>query len=203
MRRLAALFLLVAAASMILSLAGDSAEARARRKKARRRAPSHATAVTSEPVSAAVPTPPDVIPRRVLVMGFGGTGAQAARSATLAALRKKPSLTIVPLRPSEALKLGTNYGPLKTVGLAKRLNLTAVLYGEVTRERGKVTATLTLANGEDARIVGEIPFEARTLGALRSKNPNAALGEAGAAHRPVRVAGAARGAGEDRRGDAA
>ena len=96
-------------------------------------------------------------------------GAQAVRSATLAALRKKPSLTLVPLRPSEALKIGTNYSPQKTVGLAKRLNLTAVLFGEVTRERGKVMATFTLANGEDARIVGEIPLEARSLGALRTK----------------------------------
>ncbi len=170
MRRLPALFLLAALASLLLSLAGDSAEARAQRKRARRRAPSHTTAVTSAPSSADAPTPPDVvIPRRVLVLGFGGAGAQAARGAVLSALRKKPSLTVVPLRPSDALKIGTNYSPQKTVGLAKRLNLTGVLYGEVTRERGKVTATLTLANGEDARIVGEIPFEARTIGALRTK----------------------------------
>ncbi len=170
MRRLAALFLLVALTSMLLSLASESAEARAKRKNPRRRAGSHATAVTSEPDSAAAPTPPDVvIPRRLLVLGFGGVGAQAVRSATLAALRKKPSLTLVPLRPSEALKIGTNYSPQKTVGLAKRLNLTAVLFGEVTRERGKVMATFTLANGEDARIVGEIPLEARSLGALRTK----------------------------------
>jgi hypothetical protein len=169
MRRLAALLLLVALASMILSLASESAEARAKRKKPRRAA-SHATAVTSEPNSSAEPTPPDVvIPRRLLVLGFGGVGAQAVRTATLAALRKKPSLTLVPLRPSEALKIGTNYSPQKTVGLAKRLNLTAVLFGEVTRERGKVMATFTLANGEDARIVGEIAFEARTIGALRAK----------------------------------
>lgn len=167
MRRFAALFLLVALASLILSLAGDATAARAKRKKPRRRA--HATALTSEPDSAAAPTPPDVvIPRRLLVLGFGGVGAQAVRSATLAALRKKPSVTLVPLRPSEALKIGTNYSPQKTVGLAKRLNLTAVLFGEVTRERGKVMATFTLANGEDARIVGEIPFEARTIGALRT-----------------------------------
>lgn len=170
MRRLAALFLVVALASMILSLASDSAEARAKRKNPRRRAASHATAVTSEPDSAAEPTSADVvIPRRLLVLGFGGVGAQAVRTATLGALRKKPSLTLVPLRPSEALKIGTNYSPQKTVGLARRLNLTAVLFGEVTRERGKVMATFTLANGEDARIVGEIPFEARTLGALRAK----------------------------------
>ncbi len=103
------------------------------------------------------------------MLGFGGTGAQVARTATLAALRKKPSLTLVPLKPSEALRIGTNYGPQKTVGLAKRLNLTAVLYGEVTRERGKTTVTMTLANGEDARIIGEIPFEGRTIGAARAK----------------------------------
>jgi hypothetical protein len=170
MRRPAALILLVALASMILVLAGGSADARAKRKKPRRAAPSHATEVTSEPSSADAPTPPDVvIPRRLLVLGFGGQGAQAVRSAALAALRKKPSLTLVPLRPSEALKIGTNYSPQKSVGLARRLNLTAVLYGEVTRERGKVTATFTLANGEDARIVGEINLEARTIGALRAK----------------------------------
>ena len=170
MRRPAALILLVALASLILALAAGSADAKAKRKKARRRAPAPAAEVTSEPSSADAPTPPDVvIPRRLLVPGFGGQGAQAVRSATLAALRKKPSLTLVPLRPSEALKIGTNYSPQKTVGLATRLNLTAVLYGEVTRERGKVTATFTLANGEDARIVGEINLEARTIGALRTK----------------------------------
>jgi hypothetical protein len=170
MRRPAALILLVALASLFLALAGGAAEARAKRKKARRRAPGPATEITSAPSSADAPTPPDVvIPRRLLVLGFGGQGAQAARSATLAALRKKPSLNLVPLRPSEALKIGTNYSPQKTVGLAKRLNLTGVLYGEVTRERGKVTATFTLANGEDARIVGEINLEARTIGALRAK----------------------------------
>jgi hypothetical protein len=170
MRRPAALILLVALASMILALAGGAADARAKRKRAKRRVPSHATEVTSEPSSADAPTPPDVvIPRRLLVLGFGGQGAQAARTATLAALRKKPSLTLVPLRPSEAVKIGTNYSPQKTIGLARRLNLTAVLYGEVTHERGKVTATFTLANGEDARIVGEINLEARTIGALRGK----------------------------------
>lgn len=169
MRRLPALLLLVALASLILALGGDAAQARAKRKKARRHVPSQATAVTSAPTSTPAPTPPDVIPRRLLVLGFGGTGAQAARTATLAALRKKPSLTVVPLRPSEALRIGTNYSPQKTVGLAKRLNLTAVLYGEVTRERRTTTVTLTLANGEDARVVGEIPFEGRTIGAVRAK----------------------------------
>lgn len=170
MRRPAALILLVALASMILALAGGSADARAKRKKPRRPALRQTTEVTSELTSADDPTPPDVvIPRRLLVLGFGGQGAQAVRSAALAALRKKPSLTLVPFRPSEALKIGTNYSPQKSVGLARRLNLTAVLYGEVTRERGKVTATFTLANGEDARIVGEINLEARTIGALRAK----------------------------------
>ena len=103
------------------------------------------------------------------MLGFGGKGAQAARTATLAALRKKPSLVIVPLRPADALKIGTNYGAQKTVGLARRLNLTAVLYGEVTQEKRTVRLSLTLANGEDARIVGELAFEARTMGALRAK----------------------------------
>ena len=78
MRRFAALFLLVAVASMFLSLASESAEARAKRKKPRRRAATHTTAVTSEPDSADAPTPPDVvIPRRLLVLGFGGAGVLA------------------------------------------------------------------------------------------------------------------------------
>jgi hypothetical protein len=164
-RRLCVLFALVALASAILAGSDDSAQARARRRKVRRRPPPPATAPVPPPET----TPTDLIPRRLLILGFDGKGAQVARGATIDRLRKVASLNLVPLPPAEALRIGTAYGAGKTVDLAKRLNLTAVLYGEVTTAKRNVHAKLFLANGEDGEIVGEMAFDGRSAGALRTK----------------------------------
>ena len=165
-RRLCVLFTLVALASAILGGTADSAQARARRRKIRRRPPPPAT----RPVLPPETTPTDlIIPRRLLILGFDGKGAQVARGAAMDGLRKVASLYLVPLRPADALRFGTAYGAGKTVDLAKRINLTAVLYGEVTTAKRNVHARLFLANGEDGEIVGEMAFDGRTAGALRTK----------------------------------
>jgi hypothetical protein len=165
-RRLCVLFALVALASAILAAGGESAEARARRRKVRRRPPAPA----ARPILPPETTPTDlVIPRRLLILGFDGKGAQVARGAVIERLRTVPSLRLIPLRPAEALRIGTAYGAGKTVDLAKRMNLTAVLYGEVTKAKRNTHVKLFLANGEDGEVIGEIAFDGRTAGPLRTK----------------------------------
>jgi hypothetical protein len=67
------------------------------------------------------------------------------------------------------MRLGTAYGADKAVGLAQHLNLTAVLFGAITQARRDVRLSMQLANGEDGRVIGEMNFQARSLGALRTK----------------------------------
>jgi hypothetical protein len=183
MRRLSFLLALIALASAILVATGDDVEGKTRRRKLRTRAHPAAAAVSGRPVAkrparrartpggahADTPTSPDLIPRRLMIVGFDGRGAQAARAAAANALRPVASMRVVPLRPADAMRLGTEYGREKTAGLARRLNLTAVLYGTIKQTNREVRLSLLLANGEDGRIVGELTFEARTLGALRAK----------------------------------
>jgi hypothetical protein len=191
MRRLCLLFALVGLMSAILAGAGGAADARALRRKATSKPHGHpnAHAHAHAPVAAAVhapakrrraartkdvqsaenPTSPDVIPRRLMILGFDGRGAQVARAATIDGLRAIASVRVVPLRPAEAMRLGTAYGADKAVGLAQHLNLTAVLFGKISQARRDVRLSMQLANGEDGRVIGEMDFQARSLGALRTK----------------------------------
>ena len=186
MRRLSFLLALVALVSVILAGGGGDAEAKTRRRKLKTRAAAAAAVAATRPsakraakkvrtrgpvnaVDPTSPTSPDVIPRRLMIVGFDGRGAQVARGAAADGLRQIPSVHVVPLRPADAMRLGTAYGSEKTVGLAQRLNLTAVMYGKISQAKRDVRLTLLLANGEDGRMVGEIAFDARSLGALRSK----------------------------------
>jgi hypothetical protein len=183
MRRLCLLFALVGLMSAILAGAGGAADARALRRKVKgktRAHPAAATAVhaptrrkraarTQDAESAGTPTSPDVVPRRLMIVGFDGRGAQVARAAAADALRTIASVRVLPLAPAEAMRLGTAYGAEKTVGLAQHLNLTAVLFGKITQARRDVRLSMQLANGEDGRVVGEMNFQARSVGALRTK----------------------------------
>jgi len=185
MRRLSFLVALIALTSAILTLAdGGDAEGKTRRHKlkpgahpagaatgrpAAKRPAKRAPVRTRAAVLADAPTSPDAIPRRLMIVGFDGKGAQVARGAAAAALRPIPSVRVVPLSPADAMRVGTAYGVEKTTGLAQRLNLTAVLYGTIKQAKREVSLSLTLANGEDGRVVGEIAFQARSLGVLRAK----------------------------------
>ena len=183
MRRLCLLFALVGLMSAILAGAGGAADARTPHRKVKPKKAGRPAAAaiihpprkrrlparTTRPVDADAPTSPDVIARRLMIVGFDGRGAQVARTAAAEAFRNIGSVRVVPLRPTDAMRIGTAYGAEKTVGLAQRLNLTAVLFGTITQARRDVRLSMQLANGEDGRVVGEITFQARSLGALRGK----------------------------------
>jgi hypothetical protein len=147
-----------------------------------------------------------VIPRRLMIVGFEGRGAQVMRGAIAGALRTVRSMRVVPIRPAEAVRLGTEYGAEKTTDLARRFNLTAALYGTIREDQGNVQLTLWLANGEDGRLIGELDFDARNLGALRARvraqiwgklrtfiDQAASPGPAVAAEKPVAGGGAEQG----------
>ena len=131
-----------------------------------RRSPRGARAAQLVAVAPSVVEP---IPRRLLIVGFAGGGALLVRGAAISALGHIPSVRVAPLRPTEARQIGTMYSAEKSVELAQRMNLTAVLYGEVTQARRSFRVSLILANGEDGKTVGTFAFEGRSLAAVRGK----------------------------------
>ena len=106
---------------------------------------------------------------RIVLLRFRGSHADVIRASASEALEDVPTLQVVPVRTLEAERGLTGDAGARAAELARRLSLTALLRGRVKRAAGGLRVKVSVVNGQDGEVLGDVTIVGRTSLALHKK----------------------------------
>lgn len=110
---------------------------------------------------------------RIVVDHFSGSAGNAAantlRDGVTAALEAEDTVDLISVRLLDGQRASLDGSPAGYAGVARRLDLAAILRGKVKSDAEGAHVTLTLINGRDGKAMDKMRFEAPSLNELRAK----------------------------------